>query len=189
MPSFTVPGYVQVTPQLASVGVARSELELLRTEMHSSLEMVVQKVTEHELLIQKQELLIQKHEPALQEIIVKVRELEEQILHLQEVQQGDTQGLMKAVGTLQCKFPEQEAKINHLSDAIQSTHHYLEEKMEEDTDKEKEEALNRVRGTTWKQRRKPPLPPLTACEPEQHYHQPTGQSRARVAVSAHAEPS
>ena len=163
MPSFTVPGYVQSNPQPpqppahVDVGAIHQQiLTLLREEMHTSLAMIVQKITEHD--------------NALQEIITKIKGL-------------DTQIQEKAAASA-----EMEVRLLHLSDTVHSREHYLEGKEDE-----KEAAtLNRPRTTAWKQRRKPPLPPLavcepTICEPEQHYHQPTSTSHAHAAVSAAVE--
>ena len=161
MPSFTVPGYVQANPQPppqpahVDVGAIHQQLlTLLREEMHTSLAMIVQKITEHD--------------NALQEIITKIKEL-------------DTQIQEKATAS-----SEMEARLLHLSDTVHSREHYLEEENEKEA-----AAVNRPRTVAWRQRRKPPLPPLTVCEPticepEQHYHQQTSTSRARAAVSASA---
>ena len=104
---------------------------------------------------------------------VDVNAVRDQILALMHEELRVSTGMIvEKITELETRLQETEAKTRLLSDQVYSMEHAMQEKEEKENFDVADLNPGRPRATG-RQRRKPPLRPLTVCEPERHYQQPT----------------
>ena len=104
---------------------------------------------------------------------VDVNAVRDQILALMHEELRVSTGMIVGkITELETRLQETEAKTRLLSDQVHSMEHAMQEKEEKENFDVVDLNPGRLRAAG-RQRRKPQLLPLTVCEPERHYQQPT----------------